>query len=218
MPNTRHYPLKKYIVFFLMPMLLLQAFLPQVLSAKELTSNVVTGTDSTAQLPFWEWQSQGMSIRLVQRLPDQTRGYFMARGFNKTQAEQIAQACVFQTIYKNSAPAGNPLVIDYDLTKWRVATPHGHFSLKLREDWEQQWERDQVDKRARIAMQWSLLPTRQHYLAQDYNWGMISFNLPPGTKFDLELSWMLNGNNNSGRIPGIICAPDIHPEPTETLK
>jgi len=183
-----------------------------------LEKNLLTGTDPTAQLPFWEWQSKGISIRLVQRLPDQTRGYFMARGFNKQQAEQIAQSCIFQTIFKNIANPGSDLVIQYDLTKWRVITSDSEHPLKLREDWEQQWKKLKVSTKAQIAMRWSLLPTQQHYQAQDYNWGMISFNLSPGTKFNLEIHWKLNGQIHTGIIPNVACASDIHPDPKQLLE
>ena len=81
---------------------------------------VLTGTDEGAQLPFWEWRSDTVSLRLVHRLPDQTRAFFMARGFNKQHAEQIAQSCIFQTVYKNIAPATSQRIIKYDLSKWRV--------------------------------------------------------------------------------------------------
>jgi len=49
------------------------------------TSGVVvsTGTDEEAQLPYWQAADGSVSIRLVQRLPDQTRGFFLARGFSE---------------------------------------------------------------------------------------------------------------------------------------
>ena len=43
---------------------------------------VNTGTDDEALLPYWEVAEPGVSIRIVQRLPDQTRGFFQARGFS----------------------------------------------------------------------------------------------------------------------------------------
>ena len=64
-------------------------------------ASVTTGTDEQAQLPFWEWKSANMQLRLVQRLPDQTRAFFAGRGFSPSDVEQIAQSCVFQSIYKN---------------------------------------------------------------------------------------------------------------------
>ena len=181
----------------------------------ELEKALITGIDSTAQLPFWEWQSNSLSIRLVQRLPDQTRGYFMARGFNKQQAEQIAQSCIFQTIFKNKAKPGSKVIIEYDLSKWRTVTDGKKHTLKLREDWDRQWQKQKVTTKAQIAMRWSLLPTRQHYQAQDYNWGMTAFDLTPGAKFNLEIYWKLNGQIHTGVIPNVACASDIHPDPNQ---
>ena len=178
-------------------------------------TRVLTGTDDDAQLPFWEWQNNTMSIRLVQRLPDQTRAYFMARGFNKAHAERIAQSCVFQTIYKNIAKPGTRNVIEYDLAKWRVEYNGKSQTLKLREHWQQDWLKTDVAKKAQIAFQWSLLPTRQQYQPQDYNWGMTSFGIPPATKFDLVMVWKHNGVEQTGRIDNMECAPDVHLDPKD---
>ena len=181
--------------------------------AVPVSAEVLTGIDADAQLPFWELRVPGMSLRLVQRLPDQTRAYFMGRGFNKAQAEQIAQSCIFQTIYKNTDPAASALVIDYDLNQWQINHAGKLSKLKLREDWQHDWQRQQINPAARIAFEWSLLPTRQSYKANDYNWGMTSFAIPPGSHFDLVLSWQANGVAKSARMQDLACAADIHPQP-----
>ena len=176
-------------------------------------AEVRTGIDADVQLPFWELRVPGMTLRLVQRLPDQTRAFFMARGFSAAQAEQIAQSCVFQTIYKNTAQASSPLVIEYDLTQWQVAHNGKIGQLKVREIWRTQWQQQQILPAAAIAFEWSLLPTRQTYKANDYNWGMTSFNLPPGSHFDLRLRWRENGVAKSAQMEHLECAADIHPQP-----
>lgn len=176
-------------------------------------AEVITGMDADAELPFWELRVAGMSLRLVQRLPDQTRAYFMGRGFSKAQAEQIAQSCIFQTIYKNTAPADSPLIIAYDLNLWEVQHDGKVSKLKVREDWHRQWRQQQVKPAATIAFEWSLLPTRQTYKANDYNWGMTSFNLAPGSRFDLQLRWQENGMAKTARMEQLECAADIHPQP-----
>ena len=176
-------------------------------------SELLTGTDAEAQLPFWELRVPGMSLRLVQRLPDQTRAYFMGRGFTAVQAEQIAQSCIFQTIYKNTASAGSPMVIKYDLQQWQVEHDGKVGKLKVREDWHGQWQQQKIPPAAAIAFEWSLLPTRQTYKANDYNWGMTSFNLAPGSRFDLQLRWQENGVAKSARMENLECAADIHPQP-----
>ncbi|WP_455208016.1 hypothetical protein [Kaarinaea lacus] len=176
---------------------------------------VLTGTDEDAQLPFWEWRDDVMSIRLVQRLPDQTRAFFMARGFSKSHAEIIAQSCIFQTVYKNIATPAKPAVIEYDLSQWRVLYKGETRSLKLKEAWQTEWEKLNAPQSVRIAFLWSLIPTRQRYEPQDYNWGMTSYDLLPGEKFDLEMVWHQDGVKRTGHIRNIECAPDIHPDPKE---
>jgi len=178
-------------------------------------SEIITGTDEVAQLPFWEWRTKTLSVRLVQRLPDQTRAYFTARGFSKEHAELIAQSCVFQTVYKNVAEAGSALVIQYDLSKWKIRTGNKDNKLKLREQWAEEWNKLNVSSKAKIAFNWSLLPTQQSYKAQDYNWGMTLYGLPPATKFDLLMVWKENGKEKSATLKNIQCAPDVHLSPKD---
>src|SRR4030042_1622952 len=90
------------------------------LMAQPVAALVNTGTDDEARLPYWEIVEPGVSIRLVQRLPDQTRGFFQARGFSVADSELIAQGCVFQTVFKNLSPATGPVRIEYDLREWVV--------------------------------------------------------------------------------------------------
>ena len=177
--------------------------------------SVSTGIDEQARLPFWETSDRGMSLRLVQRLPDQTRGFFEARGFSKARAERIAQSCVFQTVFKNISGAAEPSPLDYNLREWVVAHKGRTQGMKTREDWNRAWRENNTPKPARIAFEWALMPTRQRYAPGDYNWGMSMFNLAPGTRFDLTVTWRQHGENRQAVIKGIECAPDIHPTPAE---
>lgn len=186
-----------------------------VVASGNVRSEILTGTDDVAQLPFWEWHSETISVRLVQRLPDQSRAYFTARGFSKTHAEMIAKSCVFQTVYKNIAKAGSGHLIQYDLSKWNIIVGEKTYKLKLREDWAEEWNNLNVSTKAKIAFNWSLLPTRQTYKAQDYNWGMTIYGLAPATKFDLLMVWMENGMEKTALIKNLECAPDVHLDPKD---
>jgi hypothetical protein len=188
-------------------------FLPMVAAA-----DVSTGVDEDAQLPFWEWRSEGMSIRWVQRLPDQSRAFFAARQFNGEDVELIATSCVFQTIYKNSAADKSATVIEYDLADWRVRQDDKTQGIKLKKTWLAEWQKRNTPAAARIAFEWSLLPTKHRLLAGDYNWGMTTFGLKPGEKFDLEIVWKKDGVSNTATIPDIECAKDIHPEPKAPIQ
>lgn len=177
-----------------------------------------TGIDDEAQLPYWQVANRGMSLRLVQRLPDQTRGYFMARGFTAEQAEQIAQSCVFQTVFKNISHQENPSDLRYDLREWAVASGERRQGLKTREAWQPEWQAAGVTRPAQIAFEWSLYPTEQLYRPGDYNWGMSIFNLPPGSRFELTVVWHQYGQEFRVTIPDMQCAPDRHLEPGEVAQ
>ena len=199
--------------FFLSAMrpLILAASL--LLMTQPVAAVVNTGADDEALLPYWEVAEQGVSIRLVQRLPDQTRGFFQARGFSVADSELIAQSCVFQTVFKNLSPAPEPVKIEYNLHEWVVHTAGAKRRMKTREDWKKIWTGRRAPQAAQLAFEWGLLPTRQAYGPGDYNWGMSVFGLAPGTKFDLDVVWQQNGERRTVRLNGVRCAPDIHPLP-----
>jgi len=168
------------------------------------SAGVDTGMDAEAQLPFWQWSEQGVSIRLVQRLPDQTRAFFIGRGFSREAADAIGTGCVFQTIFRNDGQ----YPVDYDLSEWRIRHSGETAALSLKEQWDEQWQALGLSRPARIAFKWSFLPNQQHFEPGDYNWGMTSYGLAPGAHFDLDLVVRINGKKSSVRIPNIECPPD----------
>jgi len=168
------------------------------------SAEVINGEEAQTGLRTWEWREAGVSVQLVQRLPDQTRAFFQGRGFSTAESDSIARACVFQTIFRNDGK--HPLV--YDLDDWRITYQGKHRSLLTRERWDEKWQAEEANQTARIAFRWSLLPTRQGFESGDYNWGMTSFGLPPGESFDLSLNLTINGNVIARSIPGIVCAAD----------
>lgn len=174
-----------------------------------------TGKDEQARLPYWEVSNQYMSLRLVQRLPDQSRGYFQARGFTPDQSEFIARACVFQAVFKNNSHTTKPSPLQYDLKKWEVISGGKNTKPKTREDWKPFWQKQNASEPAKIAFEWSLLPTVQEYQPGDFNWGMTAFGLKPGTPFDLQISWQQHGKQHKFQIKNMQCAADIHPDPEE---
>jgi len=176
-------------------------------------TRVQTGIDQEATLPYWQISDRGMSLRLVQRLPDQTRGYFLARGFAEKEADLIAKSCVFQTVFKNESNQTQASPLEYNLHDWVVSVDNRQQGLKLREDWQREWQKRKIAKAAQVAFEWSLYPTRQVYKPGDYNWGMSIFNLAPGTKFDLKVVWRQYGKRHTVTIKDMQCAADIHPEP-----
>lgn len=170
--------------------------------------DVQTGIDPEAQLPYWELQNPQMSLRLVQRLPDQTRAFFLARGFSNENAELIAQSCVFQTVFKNTSNLNTPAALEYNLLDWSVLHNKEARKMKMREDWKREWVQREVPIAAQLAFEWALYPTWQIYQPGDYNWGMSIFDLRPGSVFDLEVVWQQSGKRHRAIIKDIKCAED----------
>lgn len=173
---------------------------------------VTEGIVGETGLRYWEWDSQGVLFRLTQRLPDQTRAFFLARGFDAGSADLVATQCVFQSMFRNTGSKGSGAV-DIDLDDWTVETNRTQSELMTRQKWEAKLRSFGLQPAALIAFTWSLLPTRQSYQPDDYNWGMTSYGLTPGTKFDLRFTWFHNGQLREGRLEGIECPDDTHPEP-----
>jgi hypothetical protein len=204
-----------------MPKLSLNPVVPFVLY---ITSNPLafavtlnTGIDEVAKLPYWEIRDEGMTLRLVQRLPDQSRGFAMARGFTPEQAEVFAQSCAFQTVFKNISDTTTPGTLSYNLRDW-IIFYHGETrGMKTREDWKQTWLQEQAKPAAQLALHWGLYPTIQSYRPGDYNWGLSTFNLKPGATFDLQVVWQQHDKQHEFVIKNMQCAPDIHPDPDNRI-
>lgn len=156
-------------------------------------------------LQRWEWRHQGISLQLVQRQPDQTRAFFLGRGFDGAQADRIGRGCVFQIIFRNDGEQA----VDYDLDRWQVIQGNRTQPLLTRERWAARLRQAGASRGALIALRWSLLPTRQTFQPGDYNWGMTSFGLPPGERFDLAIALAVGGSLVRDRIPAIECAPEL---------
>lgn len=181
---------------------------PQVSALQQNSVDAETG------LLSWKLNQQAFSLELIQRLPDQTRAFFAGRGFSSPVANDIATQCVLQAIGKNISSEDRVQSVSYNLADWRIKSagslpPDIPQGVKLKEQWDAEWGDDRVAMGARIAFRWATFPTEQAFQAGgDYNWGMISFGLPPGTAFDLQLFWKQDGLSQSAWINQIKCPED----------
>ena len=153
----------------------------------------------------WRLRDSALELEVIQRLPDQTRAFFEARGFGADEVDRIAAACVMQAILRN---VSDDVTLDVNLAEWHRTAAADTGPLRLREDWMNLWEEGGAAGPARIALYWALFPTRQRFAPGDYNWGKMSFALTPGTDFDLNLVWRENAVRHEAVIPGIRCAAD----------
>ncbi len=184
---------------------LLLAALPAIAGA----GDVVRSVDGETGLAKWSFTAGDVGIELIQRLPDQTRGFFQARNFPPAVADEIARNCIFQTIIRNNGASGSGSPVTVNLETWRIRHDGVEGGVKLKEPWLASWSEASAGPAARLAFQWAMFPTRQEFLPGDYNWGMTAFGLSPGSAFDLHVTWQNGELADSGWIRGIECAPDV---------
>ena len=187
----------------------LLALLSLLLPCLSHAAQAIHSTDPDTGLRKWHLVDGNLEVELIQRLPDQTRGFFMARGFSPAIAEEIARSCIFQTIIRNTGSQADGAAVSIDQAQWRVIHADGEQGVRLKEPWIASWPENVVSEASRLAFQWALFPTQQEFLADDYNWGMTAFGLPPGAVFDLDLVWQEDGTMHTTRIATLECAPDV---------
>ena len=158
--------------------------------------------DQETGLDAWEWQAEGIKLQQIQRLPDQTRAFFLGRGFSREDAGHIGAACVFQTIFYNQGE--QPVTLD--LTEWRAVAGGAEQPLKSTAAWQQDWEARNSPQAARIAFQWALFPTTQEFAPGDWNMGMVTYPLPPGATLALHFVWHAGSERHAAVLPGLRCA------------
>ncbi|WP_051132329.1 hypothetical protein [Thioalkalivibrio sp. AKL19] len=169
------------------------------------TGVVQADTDATSGLTTWTWRGEDLSLQLAQLLPDQTRAFFRARGFGTEHADRIAGHCVFQAVLRNH---GQRAAIEVDLHDWRSHGPEGNTRPRPDRDWQATWAQEELPEAARIAFRWALFPGEHRFEPGDWLMGMVLFDHPPDTPFDLTLRWRMAGEVRQARLPGLRCADD----------
>jgi hypothetical protein len=160
-------------------------------------------------LQGWHFSSSDVEIELIQRLPDQTRALFMNHEFSRAVIEQLALSCMFQTIIRNTGTPGTDRTVSVDLAQWRMRHDGNRGGILLKEPLLASWSDEQASPAARLVVRWGMFPTQQDFQPGDYNWGLTAYGIPPGSRFDLEVVWMEDGERLSAEIADIFCAPDV---------
>jgi hypothetical protein len=160
-------------------------------------------------LEKWHFIEGDIEIELVQRLPDQTRALLMQHAFSREVIEDLATSCMFQTIIRNSGKSGTGQPVAIDLTAWRMRHAGKESGIQLKEPLIASWSDEAASPEAKLVIRWGMFPTRQEFLPGDYNWGLTAYGIPPGSQFDLDVTWTEGGKPHSGEIRDIVCAPDV---------
>jgi hypothetical protein len=158
------------------------------------------------QADLHKWSGNGLKIELSALGLDQVRAFFIGREFSAEDADFIANTgCIFRSAIGNAGEKPGDTAIVIELKKWRILHNGQVSAPKTREAWAKVWQSRGVTETPKIAFHWGLFPTNQRHQPTDYNWGLISFDLPPGKKFDLELHWSLAGIEQSHMLKNLEC-------------
>lgn len=178
-----------------------------------LTATATAGVRHTVNadngLRGWDFTDGDIQIELIQRLPDQTRALFMNHAFSREVIEQLALSCMFQTIIRNTGRSGSGQPVVIDLTQWHLRHAGKTRGILLKEPLLASWTDADASAAAKLVVRWGMFPTQQEFLPSDYNWGLTAFGIPPGSEFDLEVSWTEGDTPHAATIEAIVCAPDV---------
>ena len=189
----------------ILPILLLSTFFVEPCLSSEPTISIQKETG----LKGWKLSQGNFQIELIQRSPQQTRSFFLARGFSAKIANEIATQCVFQTIVRNTQLQNKQDSISVSLKDWRLQANGKLPGVKLKEQWDKEWQKTDISTAARVAFRWATFPTEQQFSpGGDFNWGMISFGLKPETRFDLDLYWKQGDTRYNTWIKSLQCPAD----------
>jgi len=159
--------------------------------------------DPETGLITWKAQEPGFSLQLIQLLPDYVTAVYSARGLPPSLVKTMASYCVFGTIIKNESDQQ----LAYRVADWRYTTGDGKaHPIKTKTEWVQEWK-DQG-----VSFRWSILPDDQTFEPGDWSQGFTTIPLPPGSSINLIYTWRHQGENHTGTLEGLRCAPAQPPQ------
>ena len=63
-----------------------------------------------------------------------------------------------------------------------------------------------------VSFRWSILPDDQTFEPGDWSQGFTTIPLPPGSSINLIYTWRHQGENHTGTLEGLRCAPAQPPQ------
>lgn len=167
-----------------------------------LAGETLQTTDPETQLSTWEANRNGVHLRLTQISPQQARAFMQARGLDAKSAEEFAHTCVYMTVLRNEGKSP----IKYCLAEWRYTPASGTPQTMLaKHDWLAKWRPRKLPKSVKLAFDWSQFPFEQSFAPGDWNQGMTTFELPAGSRFDLQYRWWRNGKLYENTLRDVQC-------------
>jgi len=159
--------------------------------------------DPATGLFTWKTRGPGLSLQLIQLMPDYVTAVYSARGLPRSLVKTMASHCVFGTIIKNESDER----LSYRVADWRYVTEDGKtHPIKTKTEWVNEWQ-DQG-----VSFRWSILPDDQTFESGDWSQGFTTIPLPPDSSLNLIYTWRYQGENHKGTLEGLRCAPAQAPQ------
>lgn len=177
-----------------------------VFAATPAETNPITdpAIDPITGAETWRGQKDGVVFQLTQILPDQARAFYSSRGLSAEQLEPYASSCVYMTVMRNESAPG---AVSFKVTDWSVVQDDKTQLPLLTEDWLERMQALGVKKSGLLSFRWAQFPQSQSFEpGGDWNQGMLSTGLEPGSRFDLVFRWRTNGQLIEGTLYDVQCA------------
>lgn len=157
----------------------------------------------------WETETSQVHLRMTQITPDQARAFMAARGLDEKSVEEFARHCVFMTVLRNESKRP----INYCLSEWRYVPEDGVAHVMLtKHDWLANFRNRHLSQPVKLAFEWAQFPVEQTFFPGDWNQGMTTFDLPPGSRFDVVYRWHQGKTLHEGTLKNVQCvAPAAAP-------
>jgi len=152
----------------------------------------------------WKTHVEGVYFSLTQILPEQAKAFFVNRGFSLEQIESYTSSCVYMTVLRNDSAPGD---IHFIRNNWLILVKNMPHKLVPVSEWVKRLSTTGAKKSAVIAFRWAQFPPEQEYKpGGDWNQGMLSIGLPPGSIFDVIAKWDIADKEYEAKLAEVQCA------------
>jgi len=160
--------------------------------------------DSVTGAATWMTNQHGVNFSLTQILPQQAQAFYVNRGFTLKQIQSYATSCVFMTVLRNDNAPGT---IHFVRKNWSVVIDGKSRRVLSTDHWLQQLKSNNIKKSALVAFRWAQFPSEQKYEpGGDWNQGMLTVGLAPGSVFDVIARWDIDGKPYTAKLQEVRCA------------
>lgn len=171
-------------------------------AATALKGETVHSISEETGMATWETEDKGVYFRLTQISQEQAQAFMLARGMDAKSASEFASTCVFMSVLRNDSKKP----IKYRLAEWRYVPQQGKPQLMLtKHDWLARWQPRNFSKPVKTAFEWSQFPVEQTFSPGDWNQGMTTYEIPPGSRFDVTYRWWQGGKLFEGTLRNVEC-------------